>query len=304
MIARLLSAPLLLAVLAVAMGSGIDALVKATAPGAGVMVLVAWRFLFGAMIAGTVFLVQRRAWPPGEAVRFHIMRSLMQVTSAILLFYALTQLALAETVLIGFTAALMVPFAAWIILGEAVSPRAFGLTLLGFAGAAFAVSAAPEGAAAGAHRLFGIASVLASAMLYAVVLVLLRLRAVKEDATTIALFTNGVPALCLSPFLFGLAGPVNVNDLPVFALLGAIGYAVWYLLTLAYARARAQLLAPLEYTALIWAALIGFVFFDEVPGWRVAVGAVLIVAACLGVAFESHFATRRETGQPVSDLPD
>ncbi|MEH6808574.1 MAG: DMT family transporter [Hyphomonas oceanitis] len=303
MIARLLSAPLLLAVLAVAMGSGIDALVKATAPGAGVMVLVAWRFLFGAMIATTVFLVQRRAWPKREAVLFHIMRSLMQVASAILLFYALTQLALAETVLIGFTAALMVPFAAWLILGEAVSPRAFGLTLLGFAGAAFAVSATPEGAV-GAHRLLGIASILASAMLYAVVLVLLRLRAVKEDATTIALFTNGVPALCLSPFLFGLAGPVNVNDLPVFALLGAIGYAVWYLLTLAYARARAQLLAPLEYTALIWAALIGFVFFDEVPGWRVAVGAVLIVAACLGVAFESHFATRRETGQPVSDLPD
>tara|TARA_R110002020_G_scaffold406378_2_gene616528 strand:- start:173573 stop:174484 length:912 start_codon:yes stop_codon:yes gene_type:complete len=303
MIARLLSAPLLLAVLAVAMGSGIDALVKGTAPGAGVMVLVAWRFLFGGMIAAAVFLAQRRPWPPGAAVRFHIMRSLMQVASAILLFYALTQLALAETVLIGFTAALMVPFAAWIILGEAVSLRAFGLTLLGFAGAAFAVSATPEGAV-GEHRLLGIASVLASAMLYAVVLVLLRLRAVKEDATTIALFTNGVPALCLSPFLFGIAGPVNVNDLPVFALLGAIGYAVWYLLTLAYARARAQLLAPLEYTALIWAALIGFVFFDEVPGWRVAVGAVLIVAACLGVAFENHFATRRETGQPVSDLPD
>jgi S-adenosylmethionine uptake transporter len=303
MIARLLSAPLLLAVLAVAMGSGIDALVKGTAPGAGVMVLVAWRFLFGGMIAAAVFIAQQRAWPPGEAIRFHIMRSLMQVASAILLFYALTQLALAETVLIGFTAALMVPFAAWIILGEAVSLRAFGLTLLGFAGAAFAVSATPEGAV-GEHRLLGIASVLASAMLYAVVLVLLRLRAVKEDATTIALFTNGVPALCLSPFLFGIAGPVNVNDLPVFALLGAIGYAVWYLLTLAYARARAQLLAPLEYTALIWAALIGFVFFDEVPGWRVPVGAVLIVAACLGVAFENHFATRRETGQPVSDLPD
>jgi len=303
MIARLLSAPLLLAVLAVAMGSGIDALVKGTAPGAGVLVLVAWRFLFGAMIAGTVFVVQRRAWPPGEAVRFHVMRSVMQVASAILLFYALTQLALAETVLIGFTAALMVPFVAWIILGEAVSLRAFGLTLLGFAGAAFAVSAAPEGAV-GAHRMLGIAAVLASAMLYAVVLVLLRLRALKEDATTIAFFTNGVPALCLSPFLFGLAGPVNPSDLPVFMLLGALGYGVWYLMTLAYARARAQLLAPLEYTALIWAALIGFVFFDEVPGWRVAVGAVLIVAACLGVAFENHFATRRETGQPVSDLPD
>ncbi|KCZ92739.1 DMT family transporter [Hyphomonas johnsonii] len=303
MIARLLSAPLLIAVLAVAMGSGIDALVKGTAPGTGVMVLVAWRFLFGALIATAVFVGLRRKWPAPEVVRFHSLRSLLQVVSAILFFYALTQLALAETIIFGFTAALMVPFVARVVLGEQISPTAFVLTLVGFAGAAFAVSVTPDGAA-GAHRVLGLAAVFASAMIYAVVLVLLRLRAVKEDATTIALFTNGVPALCLVPVLFGVAGPVEMTDLPVFALLGAMGYAVWYLMTLAYARARAQLLAPLEYTALVWAAVFGIVFFDEVPGWRVWAGAVLIVASCLGVAFENHFVTRREAGQPASDLPE
>ena len=74
MTVRLMSHPLLIVILAIGMGSGIDALVKGTAPEAGLMHLVAWRFLFGAMIAAAVFLAQRRAWPGGEAIRFHAMR--------------------------------------------------------------------------------------------------------------------------------------------------------------------------------------------------------------------------------------
>jgi S-adenosylmethionine uptake transporter len=304
MIARLLSAPLLIVVLAIGMGSGIDALVKGTAPEAGLMQLVAWRFLFGAIIATVVFLAQRRAMPRGEAIRFHAMRGLVQLVSAILFFFALTRLALAEATIIGFTAALMVPFVARVVLGEAVSMRAFAITLVGFAGAAFAVSGGGTGMFGDDGRWLGVAAGFTSAMLYAVVLVLLRLRALREDATTIALFTNGVPALCMSPVLFGVAGPIDMADLPVFALLGALGYSVWYLMTLAYARARVQLLAPLEYTALIWSALFGIVFFAEMPGWQVWVGAVAIIGSCLGIAFDDHFATRRATRQPVSDLPE
>jgi len=86
--------------------------------------------------------------------------------------------------------------------------------------------------------------------------------------------------------------------------LGALGYAVWYLMTLAYARAPAQRLAPLEYTALIWSGIFGSVFFAEYPGWQTWVGAAVIIAACLIVAFEERFVTRKETGLPVSDLPE
>ncbi|MBU2605765.1 MAG: DMT family transporter [Alphaproteobacteria bacterium] len=303
MIDRLLSRPLLIAVLAVGMGSAIDAIVKGAAPAAGLMQLVAWRFLFGGLLALAVFLWQRRPMPPWEAIRFHTLRGALQLVGAILFFFALTRLALAEATIIGFTAALMVPFVARIVLGELVSARAFLITLAGFAGAAFAISGGGEGVA-GDGRGLGLAACFASATIYAVVLVLLRLRAVREDATTIAVFTNVVPALCMAPVFFGVAGPVDMGDLPVFALLGVLGYSVWFLMTLAYARAKAQLLAPLEYTALVWSALFGIVFFAEMPGWRVWAGAVLIIGACLAIAFENHFETRRQTGQPVSDLPD
>jgi len=73
-------------------------------------------------------------------------------------------------------------------------------------------------------------------------------------------------------------------------------------MTLAYAKAKAQTLAPFEYTGLIWSALLGYVFFQEIPGWRVYAGAAIIIAACLVVAFETHFIARREARVPASDI--
>jgi S-adenosylmethionine uptake transporter len=152
--------------------------------------------------------------------------------------------------------------------------------------------------------MYGIVSCFLAAFLYALGLVLLRLRATKEDATTIAMFTNVVPAVLLLPVTIGLFGTPNWQHIPYFLMFGIFGFIVWYLMTLAYARAPAQRLAPLEYSALIWSGLFGSVFFDEYPGWQTWVGAVIIIGACLIVAFEERFTTRKETGLPVSDLPE
>ncbi|MEL7283441.1 MAG: DMT family transporter [Pseudomonadota bacterium] len=296
--------PILIAVFAIAMGSGIDALVKGVAPETGLHHLLAWRFLFGALIALAVFKAQKRPAPSWEAIRFHTFRGVVQVGGAFTFFYALLHLPLAVATIIGFTAALMVPFLAWLLMRERVSPVALLATVIGFAGAALAVMGRPDTGTASDAWILGTVSCFVAAFLYALILVMLRMRATKEDATTIAMFTNVVPAIVLLPITFGVFGHVNVKHIPIFIGLGAIGFAVWYLMTLAYARAPAQRLAPLEYSALVWSGIFGSVFFNEYPGWQTWVGAVVIIAACLIVAFEDRFATRKETGLPVSDLPE
>ena len=130
------------------------------------------------------------------------------------------------------------------------------------------------------------------------------MRATKEDATTIAMFTNVMPAIAMLPVTLGLFGAPNWSDIPYFIMFGVFGYAVWYLMTLAYARAPAQKLAPLEYTALIWSGLFGSIFFSEYPGWQTWAGAAIIITACLIVAFEDRFTTRKEVKLPLSDLPE
>jgi drug/metabolite transporter (DMT)-like permease len=304
MIARLLSAPMLIAAFAILVGTGVDALVKGVAPSVGLAALVAWRFLFGAILALGVFLAQRRPAPSWEAVRFHTARGLLQLFCAFTFFYALTQLPLAVATTLGFTAALLVAPVARLLLGERISPVAAGATLIGFAGVAFAIWGQSSAENDTGNQLLGLISLFSSTIGYAFVLVLLRMRALREDATTIALFTNAVPAIAMLPVTFGLFGGAALGDLPIFALFGVLGYSVWFLMTLAYARAPAQRLAPLEYTALIWSALLGLVFFGEMPGWQLWVGAVVIITACLVVAFEGRFRTRRETGLPASDLPE
>ena len=304
MLARFLATPLLIAVIAIAMGSGIDALVKGIAPDAGLHHLLAWRFSFGALIALAVFRAKKRPMPDGEAIRFHTMRGLIQLGGAFLFFYALMHLPLAVATIVGFTAALMVPFVARAALGETITPIILGATVIGFGGAALAVMGMPSGDREEGEILLGLTACFSAAFLYALILVMLRMRATKEDATTIAMFTNLVPALALLPVTFGLFGAPDWSDIPAFLLLGALGYAVWYLMTLAYAKAPAQQLAPLEYTALIWSGIFGSVFFKEYPGWQTWVGAIIIIAACLIVAFTDHFKTRREARLPVSDLPE
>lgn len=304
MIARLLSAPLLIALFAIGVGSAIDAMVKGIAPAAGLHHLLAWRFLFGGLIALALFRAQKRPLPSAEAFRFHTVRGLLQVATAFAFFFAILHLPLAVATIIGFTAALMVPFVAWALLRERVSSIAMIATLIGFAGASLAVTGRPDQSGGNELWWLGVMSGFLSAFLYAFTLVLLRMRATKEDATTIAMFTNVVPAIALLPITLGVFGPPTWSDIPIFLLFGILGFGVWYLMTLAYARAPAQRLAPLEYTALIWSGVFGSVFFNEYPGWQTWVGAAVIIAACLIVAFEARFVTRQETGQPVSDLPD
>lgn len=304
MIARLLSAPILIAVIAIAMGSGIDAMVKAIAPNAGLHHLLAWRFLFGGLLALSVFRAQKRPMPSLSSIRFHTMRGMVQLGCAVTFFFALMHLPLAVATIIGFTAALMVPFVARALLGEKITATALIATLIGFAGAALAVTGRPQDGAASELFELGVASCFLAAFLYALGLVLLRMRATHEDATTIAMFTNVVPAVLLLPVIIGVFGTPDWSDIPWFLMFGVLGFATWYLMTLAYARAPAQRLAPLEYTALVWSGLFGSVFFAEYPGWQTWVGAVIIIGACLMVAFEERFSTRTETHMPVSDLPE
>lgn len=296
--------PILLVCFGVLCGCGIDAVMKhVMLGGTSVLTATAWRYILGSVIMVALFAASRRPFPALPAIRFHALRSLAQVISAFGFFYALTQIALAEAVVMGFTAALMIAPIARVILGEKMSPITIAASLVGFAGAALAATAETTGAPADGNRLYGIGAILISAVLYALNIVLLRLRTKEEDSLTLVTFMNVFPALFLLPFML-----LFTKWTPEFHSWGAmtgtaiLGIGIWWMMTLAYSKATAQTLAPFEYTGLIWSALLGYVFFQEVPGWRVYAGAAIIITACLVVAFETHFAARREAKLPASDI--
>ena len=77
---------------------------------------------------------------------------------------------------------------------------------------------------------------------------------------------------------------MSLGDLAIYLGAGALGVAGHLTLTSAYARAAASRLAPIEYTALVWASLLGFFLFDEVPLYTTYLGALLIVAGAVAVS--------------------
>src|SRR5690606_6452200 len=106
-------------------------------------------------------------------------------------------------------------------------------------------------------------------------------RAGKDGAEVVGLLGAIVPGVIVAVPAVVTGELPPVRDLPDFLALGALAAAGIYLLARAYANAEAQVLAPLEYTALIWASLIGFLFFSEIPRPQVWLGGAIIIAACL-----------------------
>ena len=114
-------------------------------------------------------------------------------------------------------------------------------------------------------------------MLYALNLVLQRKQALLSSPVEIATVQNLFMAMIL-----GLAAPwwlewPDAHALGLIALSSMLATCALLMLSWAYARAEAQALVPVEYTGFLWAALFGWVMFDEPVGAATVAGAVLIV---------------------------
>ena len=296
--------PLLIAALGVALGSTMDALIKLVAEDVPIFQAVAWRYIIGAGITVALMAIRRRPLPSWEGFRFHLLRGVITGACGVCFFFTLTQIALSEATVLIFAAALMIAPVARFMLNEKISKFTMGATMLGFLGIGLAtMTGVTEGAPPDGNRLLGLTTGLASAVFYAIGVVMLRMRAGVEDSITMVAFSNTVPAIALLPFAFQISPSHVHGHMPLIAIAGILGVLVWWLIATAYGRAPAQKLAPLEYTAMIWATLLGWLLFQERPHSMLYLGSVVVILACLAVAFESRFVTRREAKQPASDIP-
>ena len=199
---------------------------------------------------------------------------------ALLFFWGLARVPLAQGVALAFVAPIIALFLAAALLGEAIGRGAIIASLLGFAGVVV-ILLGQDQAALGPEAFQGAVAILISAVLYAYNIVLMRQQALLAGPVEIAFFQNLIVVAifaCAAPFL---AVPPPAEAWPALAGAAALAFASLLLLSWAYARAEAQILAPVEYTAFIWAAALGWLVFAEPLGWFTLAGAAMIVAACL-----------------------
>lgn len=271
----------LVACLGIALFCVMDTLMKGLVIAIGVYNALFWRSLLGSGASGILFAATRTAWPPAPLIRLHLQRGTVIAGMALLWFWALEFLPLAEAVALSFIAPLIALYLAAVLLKERISGAAIIASLLGLAGVIIMIGARIGAEQPDVNGLWGAAAVFGSAILYAYNLILARRQALLAKPPEIALFMNGTMTL-----IFGLAAPwlaVPPDAVHWPALLFSAGIALISLLLLswAYARAEAQVLIPVEYTGFVWLALLGWIAFGEVLTWPVIVGTVLIVTGSL-----------------------
>lgn len=288
--------PLALALVGVLFGCLMDAMIKSLGAAYSVVLIAAARYVFGVCFSGATVMALRLKLPPARGLVRHALRSVVVTICSLLFFNCLTILPIAEATVLIFCAPLMIaPLARW-LLGEKLRPAAMLALAVGFAGVLITVQGAEAGAE-NARRLEGIASGVAAAGLYALSMVLLRQLARSDHAVTTAFLSNAFPAIYLLPFAIALGAAPAVSDLPLFALIGLMGFGMWFMLTSAYSRAQAQSVAAAEYSALIWSAALGYFFFAETPRWQVWAGAAVVVAAVMMSAWD----TRQQRARGIVD---
>lgn len=279
--------PVALAALGVLLLCGMDAIIKHLSATNGVLAITFGRYLFGVAAAALIWQGAGRPRITLEMLRAHAFRGFLIVCMATLFFWSLRVLPLAEAITLSFIAPLLIPLFAWGVLGERPRPMNIAAGVAGFAGALVALWGAPPATQSPLHA-WGVAAVLTSAALYAWAIALLRARADRDGAPVVGLLQTLIPCALVAAPAVALSPLPRTVDLPWFALMGLLGATGWYVLIKAYARAEAQRLAPIEFTALLWASLFGFLVFHETPRPQVYLGAAIIIGACLFAVWEER----------------
>jgi len=264
----------------IALFSGMDAVMKHLALALGTYNALVWRTTAGAVMSGAVFVGARNRWPGPKALRVHLIRGLLGVPMALLFFWGLARVPMAQAIALAFVAPLIALYLAAVILKERVEGRAILASLLGFAGV-LVIFAGQAEADLGPDAFRGSIAILGSAALYGYNIILMRQQALLAKPTEVAFFTSGIMAasfLLAAPFL---ASFPPAPEWPAIVGAALLAFFSLILLSWAYARAEAQHLAPVEYTSFVWAAIFGFLVFGETVEPLTLAGAAMIVVACL-----------------------
>ncbi len=206
----------------------------------------------------------------------HALRSLSGTISMFSLFAAVTMIPLADVTAISFTSPMFVTVLAMLFLGEHIHRFRWTALAVGFVGVLIMIG--PHLSFAG-HSSLGVLIALSAALFSAFAMIALRRMSGGEHAITITFYFSLTFMACAAlTALRGWPMPTATQWwLIIFA--GLFGVFGQLLMTYAYRYAEASTIAPLDYTNMIMAVALGYLFFGEIPSLSIWIGAPLVVGA-------------------------
>jgi drug/metabolite transporter (DMT)-like permease len=267
---------ILLRVLAMALMAMLAAIVKACAErGVPVLEIIFFRNAF-AFIPVMLYIWRTsgfgvlRTRRPGA----HLTRSAVGLTGMICGFTAVSLLPLTQSTAISFSAPLFMVALSALILKEPVGLHRWAAVAVGFVGVLIMVHPDPRHFV-GVGVLFAIAAAVGSA---GAMIAIREISRTEPGPTIVFYFTLAGTAVGLASLPFGWVMP-SPGVLALLVAAGLIGGTGQLLLTEAIRRAPVAVVAPFDYTQLVWAGLIGFLVWGETPAILTLIGAMVVAAS-------------------------
>lgn len=210
-------------------------------------------------------------------------RAIIGAISLITTYGAFAQLPMADTTVLLFTSSLITPVIVHFALREHVGIYRWAAIVIGLCGVM--LMAAPTGTV----NPLGVGLALAAATMHAMMYATLRYLKTEDSLTVTFYFILAgvlIPGLFFMPFV---AAPIqDLKEAGLFLLLGIAGGCAQLCLANAHRHAPASLVAPMNYTGLIWATLFDITIWAKVPGWPVFAGGAVIITSSLFIVYREN----------------
>ena len=271
-----------------------DALIKVLGGNYAVFQIVFFSVLFSFVPMTLIMATDRTeaSFVPHKPL-YLLLRTGTVIIGMICGFYAFTVLTLAEAYSLLFASPLLITALSVPFLGEKVGKRRWAAVVLGLIGVIIVLRPGLQPVSLG--HIAGLTAAVANSIGAIVVRKVGR----EERSQTLILFPMVAVLLIMAMVMPGTYKPMPLLDLGVLALMGLLLIAGQMMVLNAYRNAPAALIAPMQYSQIIWAALFGLIFFSEIPDLWVATGSVLIISSGVFVVWRESSGSN-STRTPVT----
>jgi drug/metabolite transporter (DMT)-like permease len=210
-----------------------------------------------------------------------VLRGVLLAIETALFVLAFRYLPLADAHAVGAAAPLIATALAVPFLKERVNPARWAAVLAGFVGVLIIIRPG--------SGVFGVTALIpvAAAVLFALYQILTRMAGDRDPVATSLIYTGVVGlALCSAVLPFVWVTP-SIDDLALLLLGGCFGAVAHFSLIKALSLVPATVIQPFNYTLLLWASVIGFLVFGDIPDLWTAIGAVVVIASGLYIFYKS-----------------
>jgi drug/metabolite transporter (DMT)-like permease len=244
------------------------------------ILIVVWaRALFGGLMTLPFALKSEglRAFRPAQPVR-QLLRALLLFGATFLFFSALKFLPIADALAIFFVNPLVIVILSALVLRERVGPRRWAAVAVGFVGTLIIIR--PGLVEVNPGTLFALGAGLALGSYF----VMTRAMAGAADAMVLNFQTSAIGAALMALALPALWVAPSPAQWVMLAALGAIATLGHVLITKAYEHGEASLLAPLAFTEIVMATVLGYAFFGDLPDRWTVLGVVILIGSAIYIS--------------------